>query len=139
MRTMSIEALRGEGGRGSGPAAPAVEGEDATEDVERILRCAACDAPIARERDVLPMTGEGAVAVFVNPAGFFHDIVTVRVATGLLLVGPAVAEDSWFVGYTWTIAHCAPCGAHLGWQFDAADDVSPPVFWGLRRISLSGP
>ncbi|MEE2827859.1 MAG: cereblon family protein, partial [Myxococcota bacterium] len=83
------------------------------------------------------MAEEGPVCVFVNPAGFFHDIVTVTEVTGLLLSGPPVTRDSWFAGYSWTIAQCSACGLHLGWRFDALEGQSPPVFWGLRRAALS--
>ena len=100
------------------------------------LRCAACETVVADERDVFSMSAEGPVGAFVNPAGFLHEIVTVRAAVGLRLMGHAVEKDSWFAGYSWTIVICASCMAHLGWRFDAVEQQRPSVFWGLRRAAI---
>jgi len=125
-------------GPASSSAAPGSsdQTESTSDDVERPLRCGSCDAVVAYERDVFSMATEGPVAVFVNPGGFFHDIVTLRSVEGLTRVGPAVAKDSWFAGYTWTLCHCDSCGSHLGWQFDALGPADPSVFWALRRASI---
>lgn len=51
-----------------------------------------------------------------------HQMVTVRRlvynhATAVILQGKPTATDSWFPGYSWTIAHCAHCARHIGWHF----------------------
>ena len=32
-------------------------------------------------------------------------------------------EDSWFPGYSWTIAYCASCYSHLGWRFTLNSNI----------------
>ena len=71
---------------------------------ERVIRCRTCDRLIAREDDVFGMAPAGPVALHVNPHGFLHEVLTVREATGLALVGDPTDEDTWFPGYAWTIA-----------------------------------
>lgn len=66
--------------------------------------------------------------------GYMHDIVTVSRATNTELTGAPSAEYSWFPGYTWTIAVCASCMAHVGWRFDAMRrNLRPQQFFGLCR------
>jgi hypothetical protein len=58
----------------------------------------------------------------------------------------AVAQDSWFPGYAWTVAYCATCFAHLGWRFTPVQpggnhqsriEGGGVPFWGLRRGQLT--
>ena len=44
---------------------------------------------------------------------------------GCLFLPPS--EDSWFPGYSWTIAYCATCYGHLGWRFTLDGDVSERI------------
>lgn len=83
------------------------------------------------------MTGTGPVRTFLNPAGFVHEVITVRAVTGLQPMGPAFERDSWFSDYAWTMAHCIACSAHLGWQFDRLGTGSPARFWALRRSCIT--
>lgn len=71
-------------------------------------------------------------------------------------------KNSWFPGYSWTIAYCNFCHNHLGWKFmlvlstspsdshkeemndghnhdDCGEQVSSPikVFWGLSGASVT--
>lgn len=79
---------------------------------------------------------EGASA-FVNPAGYVHEVLTVRAARNLLHAGPPTTEFTWYPGYAWEIAHCARCTSHVGWRFTLADaPADPPVFWAFRRASV---
>ena len=113
------------------------ESEKEPEAGRRTLRCKACQSELADEQDVFSATKEGPVGAYINPAGFLHEIVTLRAVRGISLTGPAVAQASWCIGYTWTIAICMTCQAHLGWQFDATTDQMPPTFWGLRRAAIT--
>ena len=133
-----IAALKSVPGGPLGEGAPKGEKDDSLESGRRCLQCATCDAEIAEEGDVFSMSEHDAVSAFVNPAGFVHEIVTLRAAVGLRLVGHGTAEHTWFAGYAWTIANCASCRAHLGWQFDALEGQSPAGFWGLLRTALAG-
>eukprot|EP00850_Spirogloea_muscicola_P010796 SM000064S19818 [mRNA] locus=s64:540139:544359:- [translate_table: standard] len=107
------------------------------ENMER-LRCKACKLVIARRGDVLAMSSEGLVSAFVNAHGYVHETVTLRRARGLVLEGPAEVENSWFPGYSWTIAHCGACGTHVGWRFTAVRrGMTPEAFWGVRTCQLA--
>jgi cereblon len=138
MHATAIQALKGD--RDQPARSPEVVDDEASSVApdRPWICCAECGAPVADERDVFHMAADGPVAAFVNPGGFVHEIVTVRAVQEVRLLGPAVSEDSWFPGYTWTIGCCGGCGAHLGWRFDALAAQSPPVFWGLRRAALVG-
>lgn len=62
--------------------------------------------------------------------GYMHDIVTVARATNTELTGAPSAEFSWFPGYTWTIAVCASCMAHVGWRW-----VRPDTWRGAKGVA----
>lgn len=129
---MQLDAadLRKSGAR----AVPHVQKDDEAA-AARALRCRACQAAIADSSDVFQAAG-----LFVNPHGFLHELLLVRTARGLLFVGEETAEHTWFAGYTWRIALCARCQSHLGWRYTAAQpELSPSVFYGLRRASVIEP
>jgi cereblon len=112
-------------------------GDEPLIDRDRPLRCRRCGAAVADERDVIVM-GRDAVQVFFNPHGYLHELFTVRRARGLAIEGERTAEFSWFPGYTWRIAYCERCGAHLGWLFEAErSGAEPPSFYGLRRSEVT--
>lgn len=67
-----------------------------------------------------------------------HDIVTVSRATNTELTGAPSAEYSWFPGYTWTIAVCASCMAHVGWRWVRAEAGSPRNSLALSRCLCAG-
>jgi len=85
---------------------------------------------------VFGATSDGPVNAFINPAGYLHEIVTVRAVEAVELEGVPTQADSWFEGYAWTIVRCRVCQAHLGWQFDSLAPATLMVFWGLRRASI---
>ena len=50
-----------------------------------------------------------------------------------LVVEEAVARDSWFVGYKWSVLLCTTCQdnmAHIGWKFTSVDG-DPSSFYAL--------
>jgi len=87
----------------------------------RVLLCASCNAPLAKDADVFQVPGaEGTIGAYVNPHGVIHQTLTISkvlCADVVHLSGSPSAEDSWFPGYCWTIAYCAICYSHLGWRF----------------------
>ncbi|KAK9902627.1 hypothetical protein WJX75_000490 [Coccomyxa subellipsoidea] len=106
---------------------------------ERLL-CRDCQHEIGRAKDSLRITDEGPAGMFVNQGGYVHDLVALRgVRSGSVgLQGRPTTDCSWFRGYAWTIAVCAHCSMHLGWQFTSRSArLSPPSFYGLRRNNLS--
>ena len=83
---------------------------------EKVLRCRACEAEVARDDDRIEMSGAHA-HTFVNPHGHVFEIGCFARAPGCAAIGPPSAFFSWFPGYTWRMAVCGNCHAHLGWSF----------------------
>ncbi|XP_064597013.1 protein cereblon-like isoform X2 [Liolophura sinensis] len=61
------------------------------------------------------------IQLFRNPQGSHFEVITSKDAD-VLKVDKAYSEDSWFPGFTWTIAVCPRCGTHLGWVFEAVEN-----------------
>ena len=70
---------------------------------------------------------------FFNPHGYVFQIRCYSAATGCTSGGKPSSEFTWFAGYTWQLAICRACSAHLGWRFQS-DSVS---FYGLIRDKLT--
>jgi len=64
------------------------------------------------------------------------EIITVLDAWSVVKVGPASTDFSWYEGTQWTVTHCAGCGLHLGWFFEALDASRPLSFYGLVSNSV---
>ena len=107
---------------------------------EHWLRCARCESPITRVEERMVDSVELGIhgGAFVNPHGFLHELEPFLSAPGARELGPFQQADSWFAGYAWAMAHCAACGVHLGWCFQATENRMPARFWGLRNASLAG-
>jgi cereblon len=97
--------------------------------------CRHCAADICEDRDIFSMSASGLMAAYVNPHGQIHETLTVLHANNIRLMGPEVAEHSWFPGYKWTIVQCRLCGNHLGWRFRNSS-LKPSTFYGLTRNGL---
>lgn len=113
----------------------------------RKLCCAGCENALAKKTAVFSVPGaEGTVGNYSNPAGIIHQTLTLRELMdgeeeAVFLEGEAESEDSWFLGYAWTIAYCRLCSLHLGWLFtycgtDPGEGARLPRFWGIRRAAL---
>ena len=121
------------GARREQDAQPEADDEGSTR-----YRCSHCGSLIARAADLFSMTGHDGPRVFVNPHGLVFEIVTLRSAQGLVGVGGATREHTWFAGYAWQVVCCLGCGVHLGWRFTAVSSgASPPSFYGLIRRGLT--
>jgi hypothetical protein len=95
--------------------------------------CARCGAFMTRARFGIRMNGEHEHVVF-NPAGILFRVVCFTDAPGAVAVGNASDQFSWFKGFTWRIALCKGCGAHMGWMYEGGG--APAVFFGLIRPML---
>ncbi|RZB40108.1 cereblon [Asbolus verrucosus] len=100
--------------------------------MKRLICCANCDAEIAQQNDVFPMSKDGVQSNYCNPGGYVYETVTVSEATNFNLVGPPSAQFSWFPGYSWTIMQCKMCSSHLGWKFSSVS-LKPDSFYGLAK------
>jgi hypothetical protein len=80
------------------------------------LRCARCGHVITDASHRMEMNGAH-VHQFVNPAGVVYEIGCFAAAPGCLPVGASEDAFSWFPGWSWQIATCGSCLAHLGWLY----------------------
>lgn len=85
------------------------------------LVCAACGQRITDEVHRVERGGSHA-HTFVNPGGFVHHVACFGVATGCSYRGAPETAFTWFPGFSWQIAECGACGAHLGWLFRATGE-----------------
>lgn len=101
-------------------------GDVATPPDDDELRCAACAHRITSRAYRVERAGAHE-HTFVNPGGFVHTIGCFVAAPGAVHVGAPEAAFSWFPGFTWQVARCARCRAHVGWIFRS----TPEQFHGL--------
>jgi hypothetical protein len=110
---------------------------------ETILRCKNCGSAISQMQHVFSVGGsDGTTGAYVNEYGVVHQTMTLRKVDGnVVCTGRPETRDSWFPGYSWQIAHCSICSAHLGWKFrmvSKSDDKDPDrsrSFWGFSSLT----
>jgi hypothetical protein len=101
----------------------------------RWLCCRVCRAPIAEAEAKLDW-GDRPL-IFANPQGALFELLTVRDATGVHVLGEPTTDATWFSGYAWQVVICRRCLNHLGWSYSAtAPGSSPSFFFGLIRGEL---
>jgi hypothetical protein len=117
------------------PGAPEAKAEESleTREPEAPLCCARCGHPVTRERHRIPVNSRHE-HTRVNPFGIVFHFGCFAQAEGCAVDGPPTAEATWFPGFAWQVAHCAACGAHLGWAFRGEGD-----FFGLLLDRLTLP
>ena len=99
------------------------------------LVCKTCGTTISTTDALMPR-GEWPL-VFANPHGLVFELVLLRAAQQLMLIGPSTIEHTWFSGYAWRVALCGGCGTHLGWRYEAVEpERSPALFFGLQQSQL---
>ncbi len=114
------------------PSDPEKRPESAPEDdtqakASRRVLCRECLHPVTRPQDRTEVHGAHQ-HTFANPSGLVFTIGCFQMAEGCGAAGSPSDEFTWFKGYSWRVAVCIGCLAHLGWLFSAA---SGAVFWGL--------
>ncbi len=85
-------------------------------DPDRWLQCLHCNQNITRKSDRIEVDGKHEHC-FINPLGIMYRIGCFGATPGILAVGEASDEFTWFAGYVWRIALCRGCELHLGWTF----------------------
>jgi hypothetical protein len=98
---------------------------------DEALRCAACGHRITEAAYRIQMA-DAHEHTFVNPHGIVHHIGCFAAAPGCVHLGATETAFSWFPGWSWQIAACARCRAHLGWIFRCAGQQ----FHGLLLAAL---
>ena len=72
--------------------------------------------------------------VFVNPHGYQFRIGCFAAAAGCVHLGSPDPAFSWFPGFSWQVAACARCRAHVGWIFrNAGEQFHGLITEALRR------
>ena len=100
---------------------------------ERALVCVACGHRITDDDHRIEMNGAHE-HTFVNPGGFVHHIGCFDAAPGYSYLGPTESAFSWFPGWTWQVAACARCRAHVGWQYrNSGEQFHGLILAALRR------
>ncbi|XP_022853401.1 uncharacterized protein LOC111374874 [Olea europaea var. sylvestris] len=106
------------------------------ESLDRI-RCKICQALFAKRSDILVISTEGPLGAYVNAFGFVYEIMTLRKAQGIAIVGVPVRDYSWFPGYVWQVTQCMSCGYSTGWFFTALKkETRPFTFWGVTTSQI---
>ncbi len=102
-------------------------------DDERGLVCVVCGHHITDDDHRIEMSGAHE-HTFVNPGGFVHRIGCFNAAPGCSYLGPTESAFSWFPGWTWQIAACARCRAHVGWIYrNAGEQFHGLIVSAIRR------
>lgn len=90
------------------------------------LQCSYCNHNVTKTLDRIDVDGKHEHS-FINPAGVIYRIGCFGAAVGVVEVGEASAEFTWFAGHAWCIALCGGCERHLGWSFHGGESR----FYGL--------
>ncbi|ELU09887.1 hypothetical protein CAPTEDRAFT_128319, partial [Capitella teleta] len=93
------------------------------------LLCRQCGHEVAIAKDLYPQPSKLAIGqrndtilgvpgtliqLLQNPHGKNFEVITTKRAD-VYKYDKAVVEYSWFEGFSWRLAVCPRCGAHLGW------------------------
>ncbi|KAL2544820.1 ATP-dependent protease La (LON) domain protein [Forsythia ovata] len=62
------------------------------------IRCKICQTLLAKRSDMLVMSAEGPLGVYVNSYGFVYEVLTLRKTKGVDIAGFPKREFSWFPG-----------------------------------------
>lgn len=92
--------------------------------------CITCNKKITSDKERFEYDNQSEFQ-FVNPGGFYFDIITFRSAASCFEVGEPTLENTWFEGHNWSFAICSRCSNHLGWKY-----VGKYSFYGLIRARI---
>jgi len=113
-----------------------MEGESSKEiGVEKELKaddwlCIACNKKITSDKERFEYNNQSEFQ-FVNPAGYYFDIITFYSADGCRVEGIPALEFTWFEAHSWSFAVCSRCSNHLGWKYQGKYS-----FYGLIKSRL---
>jgi len=92
--------------------------------------CIACNKKITSDKDSFEYNNQSEFQ-FINPDGFYFDILTFSAADGCRELGEPTMEFTWFDGHSWSFAVCSRCSNHLGWKY-----TGKYTFYGLIKSRL---
>jgi hypothetical protein len=92
--------------------------------------CIACNKKITSDKERFEYDNQSEFQ-FINPGGFYFDILTFCSADGCREMGEPTLEFTWFEGHSWSFAVCSRCSNHLGWKY-----FGKYSFYGLIKSRL---
>ena len=92
--------------------------------------CIACNKKITSDKERFDYNNKSEFQ-FINPGGFYFDIITFELADGCFEVGEPTLDFTWFDGHEWSFAICSRCSNHLGWKYKGKYS-----FYGLIKSRL---
>ena len=92
--------------------------------------CIACNKKITSDRDRFEYNNQSEFQ-FINPGGYYFNILTFSDADGCKEMGEPTMEFTWFDGHSWSYAVCRRCSNHLGWKY-----TGQYSFYGLIKERL---
>ena len=92
--------------------------------------CIACNKKITSDKERFEYDNQSEFQ-FINPGGFYFDIITFCSADGCREMGEPTLEFTWFEEHPWSFAVCSRCSNHLGWKYDGKYS-----FYGLIKSRL---
>jgi hypothetical protein len=92
--------------------------------------CIVCNKKITSDKDRFEYDNQSEFQ-FVNPGGFYFDIITFGTADGCRDLGEPTKEFTWFPKHSWSFAVCSRCSNHLGWKYQGEFS-----FYGLIKSRL---
>jgi len=92
--------------------------------------CIACNKKITSDKERFEYNNQSEFQ-FINPSGFYYDILTFYTADGSRDLGEPTMEFTWFEGHSWSFAICRRCSNHLGWKYRGKYS-----FYGLIKSRL---
>jgi hypothetical protein len=120
---------------GDGGGVDAAPDADETEhEAPERLYCAACGHEVTRPEWALRLDGAH-LHHCVNPMGIKFRVRLFSHAPGAVPLGAPSSRATWFAGFTWKLAACNGCRAHLGWFYEGAPP--PRAFFGLNAEALT--
>ena len=99
---------------------------------ERLILCATCGNPITTAESIITVDGKH-IHRFTNPAGVTFEIGCFSSADGCAVYEDSTNEATWFEGFSWSESVCSNCFSHLGWLYEAGDNI----FFGLILDNIS--
>ena len=92
--------------------------------------CIVCNKKITSDKNRFELNNMSEFQ-FINPAGYYYNILTFTEADGCREFGEPTMEFTWFEGHSWSYAVCARCSNHLGWKYSGKHS-----FFGLIKSRL---
>jgi hypothetical protein len=92
--------------------------------------CIACNKKITSDKDRFEFNDQSEFQ-FINPDGYYFNILTFCAADGCKELGEPTMEFTWFDGHSWSFAVCRRCSNHLGWKYNGEF-----LFYGLIKERL---